>query len=355
MKIVSSSLWDLPSPSSMSYFWNFGSLLGICFFFQILTGLFLSFHYISYSDLSFFRVLHINRDVVGGWLVRFIHMNGASLFFMFIYIHIARGLFFFRFVHKIVWLRGVIILFMLMAISFLGYVLPWGQMSYWAVAVITNLFSVVPLVGNDLVTWLWGGFSVRVPTLTRFYSFHFLFPFILLMIVVFHLYFLHVEGSRSNIGINRNIDKISFHPFFSIKDLLRWMLLFGLFFVIIFFFPYIFGDPVNFSPADPLSTPLHIQPEWYFLFSYAILRSFPGKAIGVVSLFFSILILSFLPFFNYRFSSKFSYFRYLFFYYFCFTFLFLIYLGSIPAEEPYITTSRFFTFFYFFFFIFINF
>lgn len=345
--MLSSSFWDLPSPSSISYFWNFGSLLGVCFLVQILTGLFLSFHYISYSDLSFFSVLHIRRDVWWGWLIRFAHINGASIFFFLIYFHIARGIFFFRFVHKIVWLSGVFILLLLIAISFLGYVLPWGQMSYWAVAVITNLFSVVPIIGRELVLWLWGGFSVGLPTLTRFYSFHFLFPFILAFILIVHLYFLHNNGSRSNVGLNSNLDKLSFHPFFSIKDFLSWVLVFSLSYLVVFFFPYIFGDPVNFVPADPLSTPLHIQPEWYFLFSYAILRSFPGKSAGVVALFSSILILCLFPFFVYSFSTKFTYFRYFFFWFFCFNFLFLIYIGSMPAEEPYVSARKIFTFFYF--------
>lgn len=352
--IISSSLWDLPSPSSMSYFWNFGSLLGICFFFQFLTGLLMSFHYISFSDMSFSRVVHINRDVWFGWLIRFIHLNGSSVFFFFIYFHIARGIFFFRFVNGMLWITGVLILFILMGISFLGYVLPWGQMSYWAVAVITNLFSVVPIIGPELVVWLWGGFSVGVPTLTRFYSFHFLLPFLLLLLILFHLYFLHKNGSRINIGVNRNIDKLVFHPFFSLKDLISWIFLFGLSFLVIFFFPYMFGDPVNFSPADPLSTPLHIQPEWYFLFSYAILRSFPGKIAGVVALFFSVLILALFPFFRYSFSSKFRYLRYFFYWCFCSSFIFLIYLGSVPAEDPYLNVRKFFTFLYFFFLISIN-
>lgn len=353
-KLVSSSLWDLPSPSSMSYFWNFGSLLGLILVVQILSGLFLSMHYISFSDFRFSRVIHINRDVIGGWLVRFIHINGASFFFIFIYLHIARGIFFSRFSHKKVWFRGSLILVFLIAISFLGYVLPWGQMSYWAVAVITNLFSIFPLIGTELVYWIWGGFSVRSPTLTRFYSLHFLFPFVLAFIVLVHLYFLHNEGSSSNLGINRNLDKIRFHPFFSLKDFFRWVFLFRFSMLIILFFPYIFGDPVNFVPADPLSTPIHIQPEWYFLFYYAILRSFPRKLVGILVLASSVAILFILPYFNYEFSSKFRNFRYFFYWIFCFNFVFLSYLGAIPAEGVYLIFSYIFSIFHFFIFFLIN-
>lgn len=311
-------------------------------------------HYISFSDLRFSSVIHINRDVVGGWLVRFIHMNGASFFFIFIYLHIARSLFFFRFSHKKVWLRGSFILVLLMAISFLGYVLPWGQMSYWAVAVITNLFSVFPIVGEQLVYWIWGGFSVRSPTLTRFYSLHFLLPFALLFLVLVHLYFLHQEGSRSNLGLNRNIDKLVFHPFFSIKDFLRWMFLFITSIVIVLFLPYVFGDPVNFVPADPLSTPIHIQPEWYFLFYYAILRSFPRKLVGILALASSVVVLFVLPFFNYKFSSKFRNFRYLFYWFFCLNFIFLSYLGAMPAEGIFLVFRYLLTLLHFFIFFLIN-
>ncbi|KAG9511430.1 cytochrome b (mitochondrion) [Fragariocoptes setiger] len=345
--MVSSSLWDLPTPSSMSYFWNFGSLLGVCFIIQVTTGLFLSFHYISFADLSFSSLIHISRDVWLGWMVRFLHMNGASLFFIFIYFHIARGLFFQSSVSKMVWVSGVTILLLLMAVSFLGYVLPWGQMSYWAVAVITNLFSVVPLVGVDIVNWIWGGFSVGVPTLTRFYSLHFLLPFFMAFFILVHLYFLHINGSSMNLGLNGNVDKFVFHPYFSLKDFFSWILLFGLFMFIVFFSPYLFGDPVNFVPADPMSTPTHIQPEWYFLFSYAILRSFPGKVAGVVALFSSVLIYYVFPFFTYYYSSKFSFIRYFLFWVLISSFFFLMYIGSMPAEYPYIWGGQVFTFIYF--------
>ena len=352
--LVSSSVWDLPSPSSISYFWNFGSLLGLTLLSQIISGLLLSIHYISLSDFSFSRVIHMNRDVVEGWVLRFIHMNGASFFFIFVYLHISRSLFFSRFTHKKVWIRGSFILVLLMAVSFLGYVLPWGQISYWAVAVITNLFSIFPLIGEDLVYWIWGGFSVSSPTLVRFYSLHFLLPFLLLFLVLVHLFYLHIEGSSSNLGLNRNIDKLIFHPFFSLKDFLSWILIFIIFISIVLFEPYLFGDPVNFVPADPLSTPLHIQPEWYFLFYYAILRSFPRKLVGILALLCSLLLLFILPLFYYKFSSKFRNFRYLVYWFFCINFMFLSYLGAMPAEGIYLVASYFLTLFHFFLFFIIN-
>lgn len=347
VSLVNGRLWDLPSPSTMSYFWNFGSTLGICLIIQILRGLFLTFHYTSFSEERFNRILLIIRETWSGWLIRFIHMNGASIFFFFCYFHLFRGIFFLRAVHKQVWFRGVFILITLIAISFLGYVLPWGQISYWAVAVITNLFSVIPFIGEQLVLWIWGGFSVGSPTLVRFYSLHFLLPFVLAVLVLMHLLFLHQQGSRNRLGFNRNIDKIEFHPYFSVKDYIFIIGAFILFLVISFYFPYILGDSVNNVPANSLQTPIHIQPEWYFLSSYAILRSLPRKTAGVIALMFSVTIFFVIPVFNLKFSTKFSHYRYNIFWIIITLFIFLMILGSLPAEDPYVQLGKVSSFLYF--------
>lgn len=294
------------------------------------------------------------REVWSGWLIRFFHINGASLFFIFLYLHLFRGLFFYRSSHKFVWLSGVIILFILMAISFLGYVLPWGQMSYWGVAVITNLFSVLPFVGQDLVYLLWGGFSVSSPTLIRFYSLHFLLPFVLLFLVIVHLSNLHKEGSRNSLGLNRNSDKIFFHPFFTVKDFYFFLLSFIFFFFIVAYNPIFLGDPVNNIPANFMQTPPHIQPEWYFLTSYAILRAIPRKVGGVIFLVLSVRIYLTLPFFKYEYSPKFRLFRIFVFWSFVFIFLFLIKIGSFPAEEPFVFLRKIGSFLYFRFILLLN-
>lgn len=340
-------MWDLPSPSSITYFWNFGSTLGLCLAIQILTGLFLTFHYTSYSLERFSSIAEIMREVWSGWMVRFVHMNGASMFFVFIYLHLFRGMFYLSGVHKQVWASGVSIIIVLMAISFLGYVLPWGQMSYWAVAVITNLFSIVPLVGRDLVNWIWGGFSVGSPTLTRFYSLHFLIPFVLAFLVLIHLVSLHQEGSRNSIGINSNLDKLQFHPYFSVKDLSFILLVTVIFVLVSFYMPYILGDAVNNVPANPIQTPVHIQPEWYFLTSYAILRSLPSKSAGVIALALSVGIYYIIPIFNLSFRTKFRSIRYLFFWSLVGRFLFLMKIGAMPAEEPFILLRKIFSVIYF--------
>lgn len=335
-QIVNSSLWDLPSPSRITYFWNFGSTLGICLGIQIITGLFLTFHYTSYSTERFASVVEIMREVWSGWVLRFIHINGASVFFVFIYLHLFRGIFYRRSVHKKVWTRGILIIILLIAISFLGYVLPWGQISYWAVAVITNLFSIVPVIGDQLVVWIWGGFSVGAPTLTRFYSLHFLIPFVLAFAVIAHLAFLHQQGSRNRVGLNRNVDKIEFHPYFSIKDLLFILIVVAASLIVSFFTPYALGDAVNNVPANPIQTPVHIQPEWYFLPSYAILRALPRKTAGVLALALSVGIYFLIPMFKFSFSTKFRSYRLAIFWILVASFLFLIKIGALPAEEPYV-------------------
>lgn len=347
IKILNNSLWDLPSPSSVSYFWNFGSTLGLCLIIQIITGFLLTLHYTSYARERFSSIVEIIREVWSGWAIRLVHINGASVFFLFIYLHISRGLYFIRSTHKIVWNRGVTLIILLIAISFLGYVLPWGQMSYWAVTVITNLFSVIPLVGIRLVNWIWGGFSVRNPTLTRFYSLHFLLPFILIFIVIIHLIFLHKEGSRNRIGLNRNIDKVEFHPYFTVKDIFFIFIVITFTLLMSFYFPYLTADPVNRIPANAIQTPEHIQPEWYFLSSYAILRSLPRKISGVIALVLSILIYYTRPIFNIKFSTKFTYIRVFNFWIVVACFLFLIKIGALPAEEPYVNLSKAGTMLYF--------
>lgn len=340
IKLINNSLWDLPSPSTITYFWNFGSTLGICLITQILSGLLLTFHYTSYATNSFRSIVEIIREVWSGWVIRLVHINGASVFFFFIYLHLFRGMFYFRAVHKKVWVRGTAIMIVLIAISFLGYVLPWGQISYWAVAVITNLLSVIPMIGDSVVNWVWGGFSVGSPTLTRFYSLHFLTPFILRFIVLIHLVFLHSEGSRNRLGINSNVDKIQFHPYFSVKDLSFIVLVIIGSFLVSFFFPFILGDSINNVPANSIQTPIHIQPEWYFLPSYAILRALPRKTAGVLALLLSVSIFFIIPLYNLSFSTKFSSQRFILFWTIIARFLYLIKIGALPAEEPYVEIRK---------------
>lgn len=314
---------------------------------QVATGLLLTLHYTSYAEERFGSIVKIIREVWSGWLIRFIHINGASVFFFFIYLHLFRGIFYSRNTHKKVWIRGVTIIIILIAISFLGYVLPWGQMSYWAVAVITNLLSVIPLIGEEIVKWIWGGFSVRSPTLTRFYSFHFLLPFILIFLTLVHLIFLHYQGSRNSLGMNRNLDKIQFHPYFTVKDLIFIILIVTLSILISFFAPYTLGDAINNVPANSIQTPVHIQPEWYFLPSYAILRALPRKTAGVLALLLSVSIFYIIPIFKLKFSTKFNYYRQFIFWSIIACFLFLIKMGALPAEEPYVEIRKWGALFYF--------
>ena len=255
---------DLPSPSSLSNIWNFGSLLGLCLRIQLLRGLFLAMHYTCSVETAFERVDHISRDVNLGWLLRHVHANGARLFFICLYIHVARGIYYISYYFSHTWLIGVMLLLLTIATAFVGYVLPWGQISFWGATVITNLFSAIPYIGSNLVIWIWGGFAVDNATLTRFFTFHFLFPFIIRAISAIHLLFLHETGSNNPLGLRNSLDKISFHPYFSLKDLARILIISFLFFMVVLLSPLLLGDPENFIPANPLLTPLHIQPEWYF-------------------------------------------------------------------------------------------
>nr|ALJ53322.1 cytochrome b [Nycticebus javanicus]ALJ53333.1 cytochrome b [Nycticebus javanicus]ALJ53375.1 cytochrome b [Nycticebus javanicus]ALJ53379.1 cytochrome b [Nycticebus javanicus] len=295
MKIINHSFIDLPAPSNISSWWNFGSLLGLCLTIQIITGLFLAMHYTSDTTTAFSSVAHICRDVNYGWIIRYIHANGASMFFFCLFIHIGRGLYYGSFTLLDTWNIGIMLLFTVMATAFMGYVLPWGQMSFWGATVITNLLSAIPYIGTSLVEWVWGGFSVDKATLTRFFAFHFILPFIVAALVVIHLIFLHETGSNNPSGVSSDSDKIPFHPYYSLKDLLGVIFLLATLSILVLFSPDLLGDPDNYTPANPLVTPPHIKPEWYFLFAYAILRSIPNKLGGVLALAMSILILALIP------------------------------------------------------------
>lgn len=353
-KIINNALVDLPAPSNISSWWNFGSLLGLCLIIQIITGIFLAIHYTSDTLLAFNSVNHICRDVNNGWLLRTLHANGASFFFFCIYFHIGRGIYYGSSKYLYTWIVGVLLLFLTIGTAFIGYVLPWGQISFWGATVITNLLSAVPYIGIDLVQWLWGGFAVDNATLTRFFSFHFVFPFIIIALTIIHLLFLHQTGSNNPLGINRNSDKIPFHPFFSFKDIFGFIILFFLLIFICLIYPYTLGDPDNFIPANPLVTPPHIQPEWYFLFAYAILRSIPNKLGGVIALILSIAILFILPFtnnFNFQ-SNQFYPLNQILFWIIVSLVILLTWIGARPVEDPYILTGQILTILYFSYFIF---
>nr|ABW99172.1 cytochrome b [Cyprinella garmani] len=342
MKIANGALVDLPTPSNISALWNFGSLLGLCLITQILTGLFLAMHYTSDISTAFSSVTHICRDVNYGWLIRNMHANGASFFFICIYMHIARGLYYGSYLYKETWNIGVVLLLLVMMTAFVGYVLPWGQMSFWGATVITNLLSAVPYMGDTLVQWIWGGFSVDNATLTRFFAFHFLFPFVIAGATVLHLLFLHETGSNNPAGLNSDADKISFHPYFSYKDLLGFVLMLLALTSLTLFSPTLLGDPENFTPANPLVTPPHIQPEWYFLFAYAILRSIPNKLGGVLALLFSILVLLVVPILH---TSKqrgltFRPITQFLFWTLVADMLILTWIGGMPVEHPYIIIGQ---------------
>nr|QLM01553.1 cytochrome b [Palaemon varians] len=351
--IANGALVDLPTPANISTLWNFGSLLGLCLMIQIATGLFLAMHYTADVDLAFSSVAHICRDVNYGWLLRTVHANGASFFFICLYSHIGRGMYYGSFLYMHTWSVGVIILFLVMATAFLGYVLPWGQMSFWGATVITNLMSAIPLVGTDLVQWIWGGFAVGNATLTRFFTFHFLLPFIVAAASMVHILFLHQTGSNNPLGISSQLEKVPFHPYFSFKDIVGFVVLLMALIILTLLTPYLLGDPDNFIPANPLVTPAHIQPEWYFLFAYAILRSIPNKLGGVIALVMSVAILFILPFTH---KAKF---RSLSFYplnQFMFWSLVVIvvlltWIGARPVEDPYILTGQLLTGAYFAFYL----
>nr|YP_009107795.1 cytochrome b [Carpodacus roseus]ABH03426.1 cytochrome b [Carpodacus roseus]ABH03427.1 cytochrome b [Carpodacus roseus]ABH03428.1 cytochrome b [Carpodacus roseus]AIU45030.1 cytochrome b [Carpodacus roseus] len=342
LKIINNALIDLPTPPNISTWWNFGSLLGICLITQIVTGLLLATHYTADTNLAFSSVAHMCRDVQFGWLIRNLHANGASFFFICIYLHIGRGIYYGSYLNKETWNIGVILLLTLMATAFVGYVLPWGQMSFWGATVITNLFSAIPYIGQTLVEWAWGGFSVDNPTLTRFFALHFLLPFLIVGLTLVHLTFLHETGSNNPTGVPSDCDKIPFHPYYTVKDILGFALMISLLVALALFSPNLLGDPENFTPANPLVTPPHIKPEWYFLFAYAILRSIPNKLGGVLALAASILVLFLMPLLH---TSKlrsmtFRPISQILFWALVANVLILTWVGSQPVEHPFIIIGQ---------------
>nr|BCD55516.1 cytochrome-B [Chloris sinica kittlitzi] len=342
LKVINNALIDLPTPPNISTWWNLGLLLGICLITQIITGLLLATHYTADTNLAFSSVTHMCRDVQFGWLIRNLHANGASFFFICIYLHIGRGIYYGSYLNKETWNIGVILLLTLMATAFVGYVLPWGQMSFWGATVITNLFSAIPYIGQTLVEWAWGGFSVDNPTLTRFFALHFLLPFVIVGLTLVHLTFLHETGSNNPTGVPSDCDKIPFHPYYTVKDILGFALMISLLVSLALFSPNLLGDPENFTPANPLVTPPHIKPEWYFLFAYAILRSIPNKLGGVLALAASILVLFLMPLLH---TSKlrsmtFRPISQILFWALVANVLILTWVGSQPVEHPFIIIGQ---------------
>nr|YP_010317927.1 cytochrome b [Geukensia demissa]QHO63837.1 cytochrome b [Geukensia demissa]UJM44205.1 cytochrome b [Geukensia demissa] len=349
LKVVTGSLYDLPCPINLSVWWSFGSMLGLCLVVQIVSGFMLSLYYVPHSDMAFDSVIYLMRNVHKGWMIRSLHANGASMFFICIYVHICRGLYYGSYLDKGVWNVGVVLYLMLMAEAFLGYVLPWGQMSYWGAVVITSMITVIPYIGSLVVEWLWGGYVVNTRTLTRFYSFHFIIPFLMIVVVMLHFFYLHNKGSNNPLGINSDSMCIPFHPFYTVKDIfgftcMLWMLMF-----LVCVKPEMLGNVHNYIPADSMKTPIHIQPEWYFLFAYAILRSIPHKAGGILAMLFSILILLVLPYVH---SGKFRSLSFypvhqLMFWLFICVFIGLTCVGMRPVREPMYTMGQYFTVMYF--------
>ena len=344
---------DYPTPRNLNYWWNFGSLAGFFLLVQIITGVILSMHYTAHVDHAFDSIEHIMRNVNHGWLIRYIHMNGASFFFIVVYIHIFRGLYYgsYKAPRELLWWLGIIILLLMMATAFMGYVLPWGQMSFWGATVITNLFSAIPLIGDNITQWLWGGYSVDNPTLSRFYTLHFLLPFLIVGVVILHIVALHTHGSNNPLGIDKKgpQDSIPFHPFYTIKDLFGLSFALTIFFSVVFFAPDFLGHPDNYIPADPLKTPAHIVPEWYFLPFYAILRAIPDKLGGVIAMFSAIFVLFLLPWLDtskVR-SATFRPIYKILFWIFLLDTIVLGWVGSKPAEGIYIVISRVATMYYF--------
>jgi ubiquinol-cytochrome c reductase cytochrome b subunit len=355
LSVVDGHIIDYPAPINLSYAWSFGALAGICLGIQIVTGIFLAMHYTPHIDLAFSSVEHIMRDVNSGWLIRYMHANGASMFFIVVYCHIFRGLYYGSYMapREHLWCSGVVIFLLMMATAFMGYVLPWGQMSFWGATVITNLFSAIPVAGPSIVEWLWGGFSVDNATLNRFFSLHFLMPFVIAGMVIAHIALLHRDGSNNPLGIDSSMDKIAFYPYYYVKDLFSVVVFVVFFSLFLFYYPNLLGHPDNYIPADPMSTPAHIVPEWYFLPFYAILRSIPDKLGGVAAMGGAIVILLFLPFINtseVRSAAFRPLYRKLFWFIFA-DFLLLGWIGQEIVETPFIEIGQVGTVFYFLYFL----
>jgi len=351
LSFVSNHILSYPTPINLNYAWSFGALAGICLVIQIITGIFLAMHYVPHITLAFDSVEHIMRDVNYGWLIRYCHANGASFFFIVVYLHIFRGLYYGSYMHPRGWLwaSGVLIFLLMMATGFMGYVLPWGQMSFWGATVITNLFSAVPLFGGVIVEWLWGGFSVDQATLNRFYSLHYLMPFVIAGVTLLHLCLLHKYGSNNPLGINTDITSVPFYPYFYVKDFFSfWIFLLG-YLTIVFFGPNLLGHPDNYIPANPMVTPAHIVPEWYFLPFYAILRSIPNKLGGVLAMVGAIVVWLFLPSINISTtrSNIFKPLTSLNYWFIVSNFLILGWIGQQPVEYPFMEIGMFSTGLYF--------
>ncbi len=355
VSVVNDHLIDYPTPSNLSYMWSFGSLAGICLVVQILSGIFLAMHYTPNIELAFASVEHIMRDVEGGWFLRYLHANGASMFFIVVYLHILRGLYYGSYAspRELVWIVGVVILLLMIITAFIGYVLPWGQMSFWGATVITSLASAIPVVGVDITHWLWGGFSVDNATLNRFFSLHYLLPFIIAGATIVHIAALHQYGSNNPLGTYAGVDKVTFYPYFYVKDLIGWVVFAVFFAVFVFFYPNVLGHPDNYIPANPMSTPAHIVPEWYFLPVYAILRSIPNKLGGVAAIGLVFASLFALPFINTS-SIRSSTFRPIYkklYWLLVADCLLLGWIGMQPVEDPYVAVGQIASVFFFIYFL----
>jgi len=351
---LANHLAEYPTPKNLNYWWTFGGILTFCLITQIVTGVILAMHYVAHADLAFASVEHIMRDVNYGWLIRYVHANGASMFFLAVYIHIFRALYYgsYKSPREVIWIIGMIIYFLMMMAAFMGYVLPWGQMSFWGATVITNLFSAIPFFGESITNWLWGGYAVDNPTLTRFFSLHYLIPFLILGLVILHIWALHVPGNNNPIGIDikkPSKDTVPFHPYIVIKDLFALLIFLIIFAFFVFYSPNILGHSDNYIEANPLVTPAHIVPEWYLLPFYAILRSVPDKLMGVLAMFLAIFVLVILPWLDTS-KVKSAIFRPLykqFYWFFAIDVIVLGYMGAMPAEGTYLLIARVATIYYF--------
>ena len=353
--LMDSHIIHYPTPITLTYAWSFGSLAGICLVIQMLSGIFLAMHYTSHIDLAFSSVEHIMRDVNNGWLIRYIHANGASMFFIVVYSHICRGLYYGSYMEprELLWCSGVIIFLLMMGTAFTGYVLPWGQMSFWGATVITSMVTAIPVAGQPIVQWLWGGYTVGNPTLNRFFSIHFVLPFVIAGLTLIHLILLHKEGSNSPLGSDTGIDDVPFYPYYFSKDVFALFCFFTFFGTFVFYFPNVLNHPDNYIPADPLQTPAHVVPEWYFLPYYAILRSIPHKAGGIIAMIGAILVLLLIPFSNTSDIRNTTYrpiFK-IFFWLFIVDFIILTWVGQKPVRDTFILVGQIATLYYFAFFI----